>query len=320
MQAIRYTRYGSPDVLELVEVDPPTPAAGQVLVKVLAASVNAKDYRMMRADPPLVRLMGGLLRPKDPRLGTDLAGRVEAVGENVTEFQPGDEVFGCAAGAFAEYALARQTYLVKKPGGVAWDEAATLPVAALTALQSLRKVGEIQPGQKVLIHGASGGVGSFAVQLARVLGGEVTAVCSPRSQELARSLGAGRVVDYTREDITRQRQRFDLILAINGYNSLFAYRRILAPQGRYVCAGGTMRQMLEAGLLGPRLSRPGGQTLTSLGMARVTQDELRYLGELHEAGSIRSVIDRSFPLAQVPEAIRYVEDIHPQGKVVINVA
>jgi NADPH:quinone reductase-like Zn-dependent oxidoreductase len=320
MKAIVYTEYGPPDVLQLTEVEKPTPKDQQVLVKVQAASINAGDWRGMRADPFLVRLAGGgLLRPKDPRIGSDVAGRVEAVGENVKQFRPGDEVFGCARGAFAEYALARESYLALKPANRSFEEAAAVPVAALTALQGLRDTGGIRPGQKVLIQGASGGVGTFAVQLARHYGAEVTAVCSPRNLDMARAIGADHVIDYTQEDFTRNRQKYDLIYAANGYHPLPAYRRALSPQGIYVCAGGAMPQFFQAILLGPLLSKSGGKKMGSMGIAKVIQEDLVFLGELLEAGKIVAIIDRSYPLNEVAEAIRYVEDRHAQGKVVITV-
>jgi NADPH:quinone reductase-like Zn-dependent oxidoreductase len=272
----------------------------------------------MRANPFLVRVGEGLLRPKDPRFGSDVAGRVEAVGENVKQFRPGDEVFGCAKGAFAEYVLAREAYLALKPTNRSFEEAAAVPVAALTALQGLRDAGGIRPGQAVLIQGASGGVGTFAVQLAKSFGAEVTAVCSTRNQDAARSIGADHVIDYTKEDFTRNRQRYDLILAVNGYHSLSAYKRALNPQGIYVCAGGTMPQFFQAILLGSLMSRKGDRRMGSMGIAKVNQKDLVYLGELLEAGRIVPMIDRFYPLSEVPEAIRYVEETHAQGKVVIT--
>ncbi|MGH2619454.1 MAG: NAD(P)-dependent alcohol dehydrogenase [Anaerolineales bacterium] len=319
MKAIVCTKYGPPDVLQLTEVEKPTPKENQVLVKVHAASVNAGDWRGMRADPFLIRLSaGGLRRPKDPRFGSDVAGRVEGVGENVKQFRPGDEVFGCAAGAFAEYALAKEAYLALKPTNRSFDVAAAVPVAGLTALQGLRDSGGIRPGQEVLIQGASGGVGTFAVQLAKSFGAEVTAVCSTRNLDMARSIGADHVIDYTKEDFTRNRQRYDLIFAANGYHWISAYKRALKPQGTYVCAGGTMPQFFQAILLGSLVSRNGGKKLGAMGIAKVDQMDLVYLGELLEAGRIVPLIDRRFPLGEVPEAIRYVEETHAQGKVVIT--
>jgi NADPH:quinone reductase-like Zn-dependent oxidoreductase len=320
MQAVIYDKYGPPEVLQIADLPIPDPQQEQVLVKIHAASINAADYRIRKADPFLVRLMGqGFLKPKNPLSGIDAAGRVEAVGENVRQFKPGDEVFGCVSGAFAEYALARETYLALKPANRSFEEAAAVPTAALTALQGIRYAGGIQPGQKVLIQGASGGVGTFAVQLAKSSGAEVTAVCSTRNLELVRSLGADHVIDYTREDFTHSGQTYDLILAVNGYHPLSAYKRALNPGGVYVCAGGTMTQLFEAMLLGPWMSRKGDKKLGSMGIAKVIQEDLVTLAELLEAGKITPVIDRRYPLKEIVEAFRYVEDQHAQGKVVITV-
>jgi NADPH:quinone reductase-like Zn-dependent oxidoreductase len=319
MKAILHTRYGSPELLEFKEVEKPAPTENQVLIKVHAASINALEYRMMRAKPSFIRLMGGgFQRPKDPRFGTDVAGVVEAVGESVKQFQPGDEVFGGADGAFAEYAMSKETHLAWKPASRSFEEAAALPVAALTALQGLRDTGKIQAGQRVLIQGASGGVGTFAVQLAKSFGAEVTAVCSPRNLEMARSIGADHVIDYTKEDFTRSPQRYDLIFAVNGYHSLRAYQRALCPEGVYVCAGGTMPQIFEGMLVGPRISRNGGKQMRSMGIAKINQKDLVTLGELLEAGQIAPVIDARYPLSKTAEAILYVEEKHPQGKVIIT--
>jgi NADPH:quinone reductase-like Zn-dependent oxidoreductase len=320
MKAIVYTQYGPPDVLQLKEVEKPAPKEHQVLVKVHAASVNAGDYRLRSGRPLLIRPMaGGLLRPKNSRVGSDVAGQVEAVGENVKQFRPGDEVFGCAGGAFAEYVLARETYLALKPANRSFEEAAAVPVAALTALQGLRDTGGIRPGHKVLIQGASGGVGTFAVQLAKSFGAEVSAVCSRRNLDMVRSLGADHVIDYTAEDFTQSGQHYDLILAVNGYHSLLGYARALNPQGVYVCAGGTLPQFFQAMFLGSMLSRKGGKRMSSMGIAKVDQEDLVYLAGLLETGKIAPVIDRRYPLADIVEAFRYVEDSHAQGKVVIIV-
>lgn len=321
MKAIAYTHYGPPDVLRIEEVEKPAPKETEVLIKVHASSINAGDYRVRIGRPYLLRpMMGGLLRPKNTRLGSDVAGRVEAVGANVKQFKPGDEVFGCRSGAFAEFVCAREGLLTLKPANIPFEEAAAVPVAALTALQGLRNAGGIQAGQKVLIQGASGGVGTFAVQLAKSFGAEVTAVCSPRNLDIARSLGADHVIDYTRENFTRNRQRYDLILGVNGYHSLSAYKRALSPQGVYVCAGGTMPQFFQAMLLGSLLSRKSGKKVGTMGIAKVNQEDLVFLGGLLKAGKIRSVIDRRYPLSEIVNAFRYVEDTHPQGKVVITVA
>jgi NADPH:quinone reductase-like Zn-dependent oxidoreductase len=318
MKAILQTEYGPPEVLQFKEIEKPTPTEDQVLVKVHAASVNALEWRPFTMSPIFIRLMGGLRKPKDPKLGTDIAGRVEAVGSNVTEFQLGDEVFGVASGAFAEYVCAGKTKLALKPANVSF-EAAAVPVAAFTALQGLRDRGQIQPGQKVLIYGASGGVGTFAVQLARSLGAEVTAVCSPRNLDMVRSIGADHVIDCTREEFTKNRQRYDLILAVNGYHSILGYMRALSPGGICVLLGGSMAQVLQGLLLGPLVSRIGGKKMGFL-LANSNQKDLVFMGELLEAGKVVPVIDRSYPLGEVPKALRYLMDEHAQGKVVITVA
>jgi NADPH:quinone reductase-like Zn-dependent oxidoreductase len=324
MKAVIYTEYGSADVLQLKEVDKPAPADNEVLVKIHAASVNAADWRLMRADPFLVRLYAGLFRPtKFHTLGADIAGRVEAVGKNVTQFQPGDEVYGdvfaSGFGGFAEYKCAREGELVLKPANLSFEAAAAVPLAALTALHGLRDMGQIKPGQKVLINGASGGVGTFALQIAKHFGAEVTAVCSSGKAELARSLGADHVIDYTQEDFTRSGQQYDLILAVNGNRSIFDYKRALTPSGIYVMAGGKPTQMFQALLLGPLLSRFGKQKMGAL-TSTPNQKDLLYVKYLLESGMIKPVIDRHFPLSKVPDAIRYVEDGHAKGKVVVTVA
>ena len=320
MKAILYHKYGSPDVLQIEEIEKPIPDENQVLVKVHATSINAGDYRVMRADPFFIRLVtGGFLKPKDTRLGGDVAGRVEAVGKNVKQFRPGDEVFGCCHGAFAEYVCAREGLLALKPSNISFEQAAAVPIGALTALQGLRDTGNIKAGQKVLIQGASGSVGMFAVQIAKSFGAEVTAVCSTRNLDMARSIGADHVIDYKKEDFTRNKQQYDLIFAANGYHSLAAYKRALRPQGVYVCAGGTMPQFLQAMFLGSLMSQKGGKKMTSMGIAKVNQEDLNYLRELLEAGKIVPVIDRIYRLTEIAEAMRYVENVHAQGKVVITV-
>ncbi|HLO31172.1 MAG TPA: NAD(P)-dependent alcohol dehydrogenase, partial [Anaerolineales bacterium] len=252
MKASACTKYGSPDVLQLQEVAKPAPKDDEVLIKIHAASVNARDWRMLRAKPFFIRLMpGGLLRPKNKILGGDVAGRVEAVGGNLKLFEPGDEVFGylpnsTGRGTFAEYVCANQNAITLKPVNLTFEQAAAVPIAALTALQALRDCGNIQAGQKVLINGASGGVGTFAVQIAKALGAEVTAVCSTRNLEMLRSLGEDHVIDYTREDFTRNGQQYDLILAVNGYHPISDYLRALDPEGAYVVAGGPMFQLIQA--------------------------------------------------------------------------
>lgn len=318
MKAIVYKKFGPPEVLQMEELEKPAPDANQVLVKVHAASINAGDYRTMNPDAFLIRLMSGPLKPKNPRLGWDLAGRVEAVGKNIKQFRPRDEVFGCSNGTFAEYVLAKEDRLVLKSANKSFDEAAALPVAALTALQGLRDAGKIRAGQKVLIYGASGGVGTFAVQLAKSFGAEVTAVCSTRNLDMARSIGADHVIDYTKQDFAQNPQRYDLIFAVNGYHPLSDYKRALSPQGIYICAGGTMTQFFQAMLLGPLKSRKGGKKMGSMGVAKINQKDLSYLGELLAAGKITPVIDRRYPLREIADAFRYIEDKHAQGKVVIT--
>jgi len=323
MKAILYTKYGPPDVLQLKEVEKPIPKDDEVLIKVHAASANACDWHLLRADPFLVRLMGGgLLKPKNKILGSDIAGRVEAVGRNAKQFQPGDEVFGdifdCGRGGFAEYVCASENALSLKPASMTFEEVAAVPMAAVTALQGLRDKGQIQPGQKVLINGASGGVGTFAVQIAKSFGAEVTGVCSTRNLDMARSIGADQVIDYTQEDFTKNGQRYDLILAANGYHSIWDYKRALSPKGIYVMAGGSMAQMYQAMLLGPWISMTGSKKMGSLS-ARPNQKDLVFMKELLEAGKVVPVIDRRYPLSEVAEAIRYLEEGHARGKVVITV-
>lgn len=323
MKAIVYTEYGSPDVLHLEDVEKPVPAADEVLIKVQAASVNAADLHFLRADPFPIRFMAGLLKPKNTILGADIAGRVEAIGSSVTQFKPGDEVFGdlsgCGLGGFAEYVCAREDALVLKPAGLTFEQAAAVPMAAVTALQGLRTHGRIQPGQKVLINGASGGVGSFAVQIAKSFGAEVTAVCSTRNVAMARSMGADHVVDYTQEDFTQGAQRYDLILASNGYHPISDYQRTLSPAGTYVTTGGAVAQMSQAMLQGRWISMTGSKKMGNM-LAKPNQKDLAFIKDLLEAGKVVPVIDRSYPLNKVPEALRYLEEGHTQGKIVITVA
>jgi NADPH:quinone reductase-like Zn-dependent oxidoreductase len=318
MKTIVYTKYGSPDVLQLKDVEKPTPNQDEVLIKIRAASVNAYDWHFLTADIFLIRLMGGgLLKPKDSRLGADVAGRIETVGRNVKQFQPGDEVFGMVKGGFAEYASAPESALWLKPVNTSFDEAAAIPMAAITALQGLRDEGHIQAGQKVLINGASGGVGTFAVQIAKSFDTEVTAVCSTRNLEQARSIGADHVIDYTKEDFTKNGQQYDLVFAANGYHSLSAYKRALTPKGIYVMAGGTMAQIFQSMLLGSIMSEIGGRKMGGVS-AKPSQNDLVYIKELYEAGKVKSVIDRRYPLSEVAEALRYIGDGHARGKIVIT--
>jgi NADPH:quinone reductase-like Zn-dependent oxidoreductase len=320
MKAIVYTKYGSPDVLHLKDVEKPTPKDDEVLIKIRAASVNAYDWHFLTADIFLIRLMGGgLLKPKDSRLGADIAGQVETVGRNVKQFQPGDEVFGdIGHGGFAEYVCAPESRIVLKPANLSFEEAAAVPMAALTALQGLRDEGRIQPRQKVLVNGASGGVGTFAVQIAKAFGAEITAVCSPRNLEQAHALGADLVIDYTREDFTQNGEQYDLIFAANGYHPLSAYKRALTPQGIYVMAGGTMAQIFQAMLLGSWMSKKGGKKMGGVS-AKIDQKDLGIIKELLEAGKVVPVIDKRYPLSEAAEALRYLGEGHARGKVVITV-
>ncbi len=323
MKAIIYTKYGPPDVLRLEEVEKPAPKDNEVLMKVHAASLNAADWHILRGKPFFLRLMGnGLLRPKNKILGADIAGRVEAVGRNVKEFQPGDEVFGdiseCGWGGFAEYVCASENALVLKPASMTFEEAAAVPLAAVTALQGLREKGQIQPGQKVLINGASGGVGTFAVQIAKSFGAEVTGVCSTRKMDMVRSIGADQVIDYTQEDFIKTGQRYDLILAVAGYRSILEYKRALSPKGIYVVAGGSMAQFFQAILLGPWISMTGSKKMRGF-VTKPNKNDLVFMKELVEAGKVVLVIDRRYPLSEVAEALRYLEEGHARGKVVITV-
>jgi NADPH:quinone reductase-like Zn-dependent oxidoreductase len=320
MRAIVYTEYGPPDVLQFTEAPKPTPRDDEILIRIRAASVNALDWRLMRGAPYIVRILFGLRKPevaRPGRPGRDVAGQVEAVGRNVTQLKPGDEVFGVCLGAFAEYACAIEDKLALKPANVSFEDAAAAPVAGITALQGLRDKGQIQPGQKVLVDGASGGVGTFAVQIAKAFGAEVTAVCSTRNVDTARSLGADHVVDYTREDFTRSGQRYDLIIAANAYHSIFEYRRALSQNGIYVMAGGGWAQILQAFLLGPLLSLIGRRKMCNF-MAKINKKDLVLLIDLLEAGRVVPVIDRRYPLSEAAEAIRYLGEGHARGKVVIT--
>lgn len=320
MKAILYTQYGPPEALQLTDVEKPAPGENQVLVKVHAASVNAMDWRRFAEGSSLMRLLGGgLLKPKNQKLGTDVAGIVEAVGSNVTEFKPGDEVFGVAPGAFAEYACNGVSKFALKPANISFEAAAAVPVAAFTALQGLRDKGQIQPGQKVLIDGASGGVGTLAVQIAKSFGAEVTAVCRTRNLDMARSIGADHVIDYTQEDFTRNGRRYDLILAVNGNHPILDYRRALNPNGTCIVAGGSLAQVFQAILLGPLVSRVGTRKISFMGIATTQKKDLLIIKELLEAGKIAPVIDKYYPLSEVPQALRYLVEEHACGKVVITI-
>jgi len=316
MKAIVYTKFGSPDVLQLKEVEKPVARDNELLIKVHAASANAYDWRHLRADPFLIRFMGaGLLRPKHKILGADVAGQVEAVGKNVKQFQPGDEVFGEGGyGGFAEHVCVDEKRFVLKPAFLAFEEAAAMPMAALTALQGLRDKGGIRAGQKVLINGASGGVGTFAVQLAKSFGTEVTGVCSTAKMDLVRSIGADHVIDHTREDVTENKKRYDLIFDVAVFRSVLKYRRILGSGGKYVLAGGSMARIFQ--LL--CLSMTGARDMKLI-VANANQKDLLSIIDLFSAGKVRSIIDKRYPLSETAEGLRYLEEGRARGKVVITV-
>lgn len=319
MRAIVCPRYGGPDDLALEDVEKPVPRQGEALIAVRAASVNAADRVLIRGKPFIVRLMGmGLVKPRHRVPGIDIAGTVEAVGPGVTRFRPGDEVFGtCDFGGFADYARAAESTLVTKPAGVSFAEAAATPTAACTALQGLRDGGRIEAGHTVLIDGASGGVGFFAIQIAKHLGAEVTAVCSTRHVETARSLGAQRVIDSTQQDFVDEGPRYDVIHGANAYRPLADYKRALKPDGTYVMTGGGGAQWLEALLVGKWISMTGSRKMRSL-LAQPTTDDLSSIAKLLESGVIAPIIDRSFALGEVPDAIRYVESRQARGKIVVT--
>jgi NADPH:quinone reductase-like Zn-dependent oxidoreductase len=320
MQAVVYTEYGPPDVLRFAEVPKPAPRDDEVLVRIHAASLNALDYRFLGGRPRFIRLFtGGLRKPRETRPGVDFAGSVETAGRNVTQCRPGDEVFGACDGALAEYACVREDRLTPKPANVSFEEAAAVPVAAISALQGLRDKGRIQSGRRVLIEGASGGVGTFAVQIAKWFGAEVTAVCSTGNVDTARSMGAQRVVDYTREDFTRGGERYDLILGANAHRSIFDYRRVLSPDGIFVMVGGGWAPLFQTMLLGPILSRTGSRKACFF-VAKLNKPDLALLGDLLAARKIVPVIDRRYPFREVVEAFRYVVPGHARGKVVVTVA
>jgi NADPH:quinone reductase-like Zn-dependent oxidoreductase len=323
MKAIIQTEYGSTDVLRLEDVDKPVVLDNSVQLRVHAASVDAGNWHLMRGTPFPIRLMfGGVLKPKIKILGTAVAGRVEAVGKDVTQFKPGDEVFGdlseCGFGAFAEYVCATEAALVLKPANISFEEAATVPVSALAALQGLRDYGQIQPGQKVLINGASGGVGAFAVQIAKALDAEVTAVCSTKKVEMVRSIGADHIIDYTQTDVTQNGQQYDLILDTAAYRSVFDYLPILTTEGTYVLVGGSTARFFQVMFLGSWISRISRRKVQCL-ESKPNQADLVILRDLIEAGKIAPFIDRHYSLSEVPAAIRHLEQRQVRGKVVIDI-
>lgn len=322
MKAATYQNYGSPEVIQIKDLRRPPLHDKGVLVNVQAASVNAADWHLMRGAPFFVRFMTGFLKPKNPVLGADIAGRVEAIGKHVTHFQPGDNVFGDLSeygwGGFAEYVCVPEIALALKPTNLTFEETAAVPLAAITALQGLRDHGKIQAGQKVLINGASGGVGTFAVQIAKAFGTEVTGVCSTQKMDLVHSIGADHVIDYTQEDFTQSGQQYDLILAANGYHPISDYKRALSPQGVYVVSGGSGTQLFQAIAFGGLMSQRGGRIFRSF-VAKPNPADLAFLKELLETGKVVPVIDKRYPLNEVADAIRHVETGHAQGKVVITV-
>lgn len=321
MKAIVYEQYGPAEVLQLREVEKPSPAPNEVLIRVHAASINSLDWRRMRATPFLVRTNDGLLRPKDTRMGADVAGVVEAVGSEVRRFVPGDAVFGeVYAGSYAEYVCAPEDRIARIPAGVPFEAAAATPIAGLTALQGLRDFGKVQPGEHVLINGASGGVGTFAVQIAKAYAAEVTAVCSTRNQEMARRIGADHVIDYTREDFIQTSRRYDVIFDVAANRSVFQYRSILKPGGRYVLAGfTTLPHLLHVPLLGGLAGRKHKQKLGMMGTARTNSEDLEILGEMLSSRAIVPPIDDCYPLEETASALRQFEEVHARGKIVIMV-
>jgi NADPH:quinone reductase-like Zn-dependent oxidoreductase len=323
MKAIVRETYGSPDVLELKDVERPAPDDDGILVRVRAASINAYDWHMMRGRPYLVRMVAGLRKPKSSAMGMDVAGQVEAVGKNVTQFRPGDEVFGSRSGSLAEYVRGTdKSFLVPKPSGLTFEQAAAVPMAGQVALQALRDKGDIKPGQRVLINGASGGVGTFAVQIAKTFGAHVTAVCSTRNVDQARSLGADEVVDYMKDDFTRSGRRYDLILDVAASGPLSARLRVLEPNGTLVGVGSANiggTGSIVVGLLETAVrSRLGSQKIPFF-LGKSSREDLLALKELIEAGKVRPVIDRTYPLTEAAEALRYLETGHARAKVVITV-
>ena len=320
MKAIVQDQYGSPDVLKLAEVEKPVPGVNEVLIKVHAASINGSDWEGLRGKPLYARL-GGIRKPANKVLGSDIAGRVESVGENVKQFQPGDEVFGEMAqyrGGFAEYACTSEKLLARKPAGMTFEQAAAIPQAGVIALQGIRDKGQVQPGQQALINGAGGSAGTFAVQLAKLCGAEVTGVDNPGKLDFLRSLGADQVIDYTREDFTRNGKQYDLILDVIAHRSAFALKRALKPNGTYFVVGGSVATLFQVLFLGPLIRWSEGKNLRVLAVQR-NQEDLVAITELCEAGKIVPVIDRQYPLREVPEALRYVGEGRAKGKVVIRI-
>ena len=322
MKAVIYTEYGTPAVLQVTEVEKPAPQDDEVLIKIQATAVNFADWALLTGSPFPIRLAEGFSKPKHPILGSDVAGQVEAVGKSVTQFQVGDRVFGDLSGegrgGLAEYVCALESKIALIPDNVSYVHAAAVPMAAITALQGIRDAGEIKVGQKVLINGASGGVGSFAVQIAKAYDTEVTAVCSTGKMEMVRSIGADHAIDYTKENFTENGKRYDLIVGVNGYHPLGHYKRVLSPNGTYVCAGGTMPQIFQSMLLGPLLSLGGNKKLKSMGVAQPNQDDLKFMADLLAAGKVTPVIDACYPLDEAVEAFKQLGKKSAKGKIIIT--
>jgi NADPH:quinone reductase-like Zn-dependent oxidoreductase len=320
MKAIVYHEYESPDLLKLEEVEKPTPADDEVLIKIHAVSLNRSDWEGLIGKPLYARL-GGIRKPRRPILGSDIAGRVEAIGKNITRFQMGDEVYGdilYRLGGFAEYVCVRESVLTIKPPSLTFEQASAIPQAGVIALQGIRDKGQVQPGQKVLINGAGGGSGMFAVQLARLYGAEVTGVDNTGKLDFMRSLGADHVIDYTREDFTRTGKQYDLILDLVGYRSVFDYRRALSPGGSYLFVGDSVATLLQILLLGPLIKRTSGKQ-TRLLAVQPNLEDMAHITELIEAGKIAPVIDKRYPLHDAAVALRYLGEGRARGKVVITV-
>ncbi|MEO1351030.1 MAG: NAD(P)-dependent alcohol dehydrogenase [Cyanobacteria bacterium J06635_15] len=318
MKAVTYTKYGPPEVLQLQSVQKPIPGDNEVLIKIRAAAANPLDWHFMRAAPFIIRFISGLLKPRHQILGADIAGQVEAVGGNVKQFKVGDEVYGgISRGGFAEYVCETEDKLVLKPANLSFEQAAAVPIAGLTALQCLRDQGQIQSGQRILINGASGGVGTFAVQLAKVFGAVVTGVCSTQNVDGVRSIGADRVIDYTRQDFTQTGQLYDLVFDNVGNRSIADIKRILAPNGKYLLNAYAPTLMLQL-MLRSGKSKTSGQTMRNTDVMKPNQADLEYLKALIEADKVISVIDKVYPLSEVADAIAYLETGHARGKVVIT--
>jgi NADPH:quinone reductase-like Zn-dependent oxidoreductase len=324
VKAIVYSEYGFPDVLQLLDIETPEPGDREVLVEVQAASLNVADWFLLTGKPFMVRMdPGGLRTPKLQILGGDIAGKVSAVGKHVKHLQTRDEVYadisGAGLGAFAEYVTVPENLLAPKPDNLSFEQAAAVPSAAVTALQGLRDAGGIQAGQKVLIQGASGGVGTYAVQIAKTYDTEVTAVCSTAKIDLVHSIGADHVIDYTQEDFTQGGRQYDLIAGVNGRNSLSEYKKVLNPQGTYVCIGGPVSHIFTSMLLGPLMSKAGGKTFKMMGSTKINREDLVVMKAMLESGKVVPVIDRSYPLSETAEAFRYLGEGHAAGKIVIGI-